>query len=274
ADAPKFAATVPLAAAFAAPKLAPPKLVPNKAAEGAASPDADVDAAPTSADNAKTAAAVPAAPASAAKPDARALGENAPAVHRDAPTAYAASQRQDHAAATLGGDFTQLLNASAPPQASAPALQTAAPSPPAPPAAAVPLAGIAIAIAGKVFEGKNRFEIRLDPPELGRIEVKLDLDRDGRITSHIVADRPATLELLRNDAATLQRALDDAGLKTANNGLQFSLRDQNQQQQQQQQQQQANAATVRLTLHDPALSALDPMLTRYSAHSGGLDIRV
>ena len=229
--------------------------------------------APASADNAKTAAAAPAAPAPAAKPDARALGENAPAVHRDAPTADApaASQREDHAASKLSGDFTQLLNASAPPQASAPALQANAPSPLAPPAAAVPLAGIAIAIAGKVFEGKNRFEIRLDPPELGRIEVKLDLDRDGRITSHIVADRPATLELLRNDAATLQRALDDAGLKTANNGLQFSLRDQNQQQQQQQQ---ANAATVRLTLHDPALSALDPALTRYSAHSGGLDIRV
>ncbi len=140
----------------------------------------------------------------------------------DAP---AASQREDHAASKLSGDFTQLLNASAPPQASAPALQANAPSPLAPPAAAVPLAGIAIAIAGKAFEGKNRFEIRLDPPELGRIEVKLDLDRDGRITSHIVADRPATLELLRNDAATLQRALDDAGLKTANNGLQFSLRD-------------------------------------------------
>jgi len=270
ADAPKFAATGPLAAALAAPKPTPPKLVPNKAAEGAASPDADVDAAPASADNAKTAAAAPPALAPAAKPDARALGENAPAVHRDAPTAYAASQRQDHAASTLGGDFTQLLNASAPPQASAPALQTAAPSPPAPPAAAVPLAGIAIAIAGKVFEGKNRFEIRLDPPELGRIEVKLDLDRDGRITSHIVADRPATLELLRNDAATLQRALDDAGLKTGSNGLQFSLRDQ--QQQQQQQQQQASAPALRLMLDDPALSALEP--TRYSAHSGGLDIRV
>jgi hypothetical protein len=271
ADRPKLAAAAPLAATFAAPKLVLPKLAPNKAADGAASPDGD--AASASTDNAKTAAAAPAAPEPTAKPDARGLGENAPAIHRDAPTADApaASQREDHAASKLSGDFTQLLNASAPPQASAPASQATAPAPLAPQAAAVPLAGIAIAIAGKVFEGKNRFEIRLDPPELGRIEVKLDLDRDGRITSHIVADRPATLELLRNDAATLQRALDDAGLKTANNGLQFSLRDQNANQQQQQQ---ANAASVRLTLHDPALSALDPVLSRYSAHSGGLDIRV
>jgi flagellar hook-length control protein FliK len=31
---------------------------------------------------------------------------------------------------------------------------------------------------------------------------------------------------LRQDAPQLQRALDDAGLKTGNGGLQFSLRDQ------------------------------------------------
>ena len=32
--------------------------------------------------------------------------------------------------------------------------------------------------------------------------------------------------MLRQDAPQLQRALDDAGLKTGNGGLQFSLRDQ------------------------------------------------
>ena len=33
--------------------------------------------------------------------------------------------------------------------------------------------------------------------------------------------------MLRQDAPQLQRALDDAGLKTGSNGLSFSLRDQN-----------------------------------------------
>ena len=46
-----------------------------------------------------------------------------------------------------------------------------------------------IEIAGKALAGKNRFDIRLDPPELGRIEVRLDVDRDGHITSHMIADR-------------------------------------------------------------------------------------
>ena len=66
---------------------------------------------------------------------------------------------------------------------------------------------------------------RLDPPELGRIHVRLDVDRNGEISSRLVVDRPDTLDLLRRDAPSLERALQDAGLKTANNGLQFSLRD-------------------------------------------------
>jgi flagellar hook-length control protein FliK len=55
--------------------------------------------------------------------------------------------------------------------------------------AAIPMAGLAIEIAGKAFAGKNRFEIRLDPPELGRIEVRLDVDRDGNVTSRLTVER-------------------------------------------------------------------------------------
>ena len=98
--------------------------------------------------------------------------------------------------------------------------------------AAIPFAGVAIEIAGKALAGKNHFEIRLDPPELGRIEVRLDVDRDGNVTSRMIADRADTLDLLRRDASGLERALQDAGLKTSDNGLQFSLRDQSAQQQQ------------------------------------------
>ena len=78
---------------------------------------------------------------------------------------------------------------------------------PAPQAAAIPLAGVAIEIASKALAGKNHFEIRLDPPELGRIEVRLDVDRDGNVTSRLIADRSDTLDLLRRDAAGLERAL-------------------------------------------------------------------
>ena len=95
--------------------------------------------------------------------------------------------------------------------------------------AAVPLSGVAAEITAQVRDGKNRFEIRLDPPDLGRIDVTLNVDKQGQVTSHLVVDRSETLDLLRRDAPSLERALQSAGLKTDSGGLEFSLRDQSQQ---------------------------------------------
>jgi flagellar hook-length control protein FliK len=94
------------------------------------------------------------------------------------------------------------------------------------PAIAVPVEGLAVEIAARAQSGKNHFQIRLDPPELGRIDVRLDVDREGNVTSRLTVDRVETLDLLRRDASNLERALQQAGLKTSDNGLQFSLRDQ------------------------------------------------
>jgi flagellar hook-length control protein FliK len=140
-------------------------------------------------------------------------------------------------------------------------------------AAAVPLAGLAVEIAGKALAGKNRFEIRLDPPELGRIEVRLDVDRDGNVTSRLTVDRADTLDLLRRDASSLERALQDAGLKTTDNGLQFSLRDQSMSQQQP-----GNGSdTAQIVVKDDTLPPLDVIPQNYgrlAGQGGGLDIRV
>jgi flagellar hook-length control protein FliK len=92
--------------------------------------------------------------------------------------------------------------------------------------APVSLESVAVEIASRAQAGRNRFEIRLDPPELGRIEVRLDIDRSGQVTSRLVVERAETLDVLRRDAHELERALQQAGLKTADNGLQFALRDQ------------------------------------------------
>jgi hypothetical protein len=85
--------------------------------------------------------------------------------------------------------------------------------------------GIAVEIAARMREGKRRFEIRLDPPELGRIDVRLDVARDGQVTSRLVVERADTLDLLRRDSGSLERALQGAGLRADDGGLQFSLRD-------------------------------------------------
>jgi flagellar hook-length control protein FliK len=62
--------------------------------------------------------------------------------------------------------------------------------------------------------------------------VHLDVDKNGQLTSHLTVERADTLDMLRRDSAGLERTLQDAGLKTSNNGLQFSLRDQSTSQQQ------------------------------------------
>ena len=72
-------------------------------------------------------------------------------------------------------------------------------------------------------DGGGRFNIQLHPQELGRVRVELDIDHDGHVTAAISAAHPATLDLLRRDAAALQQALNDAGLKTDGNALSFNL---------------------------------------------------
>jgi flagellar hook-length control protein FliK len=91
--------------------------------------------------------------------------------------------------------------------------------------APVPVAEVAVTIAAQAQSGKSRFEIRLDPPELGRIDVQLNVDSRGTVTSRLIVERPETLNLLVRDAPQLQRALQDAGLNAAAD-MQFSLADQ------------------------------------------------
>lgn len=174
-----------------------------------------------------------------------------------------------------GSDAMQSLGAATPANATnaAAAPASALASVPAPaPVAAVPLAGLAVEIATQATAGKNHFEIRLDPPELGRIDVRLSVDHDGRVTSHLMADRADTLDLLKRDAGDLQRALQQAGLKTSDNALEFSLRQQDFSRDDTPAQ---NAAQLIVPDDDPApLEALRQGYGRLLGLGGGLDIRV
>jgi flagellar hook-length control protein FliK len=138
----------------------------------------------------------------------------------------------------------------------------------------VPLAGLAVEIAARAQAGRNRFEIRLDPPELGRIDVRLDIDHSGEVTSRLVVDRVETLDVLRRDAAGLERALQQAGLRTADNGLQFTLRDQSFAGRDDSA---PRTGTARLVVPDPDLPPVDTLRAGYGRAlrpGGGIDIRV
>ncbi len=139
--------------------------------------------------------------------------------------------------------------------------------------AAVPVAGLAVEIAARAQSGSNRFEIRLDPPDLGRIDVRLDVDKSGNVTSHLVVEKSATLDLLRRDAPELERALQQAGLKTGDGGLQFSLRDQ----QFAGRDDNRQTPVARVVVPDAELAPIESVQSSYGRWSrldGGVDIRI
>lgn len=139
---------------------------------------------------------------------------------------------------------------------------------------AVPLNGLAVQIAVTALSGKSRFEIRLDPADLGRIDVRLDVDRQGRVTSHLTVEKPETLAMLRQDAPQLQRALQDAGLKTGDGGLQFSLRDQSSQEQNTRDGAGRHNQRLVVTEEDNPVAAAARDYGRILGSNRGLDIRV
>lgn len=95
----------------------------------------------------------------------------------------------------------------------------------------VPLENLAVEIATRARNGERRFDIRLDPPELGRIDVRLEIDSKGNTSTKLIVERSETLDMLQRDARGLEKALQNAGLKTDAGGLEFSLRQDTQTQQ-------------------------------------------
>ncbi len=91
----------------------------------------------------------------------------------------------------------------------------------------VPSMAIALQIARNLQKGVNRFDIRLDPAELGRIDVRMEVQKDGHVAAHMTVEQASTLDLLQRDSRSLQQALNDAGLQANADSLSFSLRDQN-----------------------------------------------
>lgn len=139
---------------------------------------------------------------------------------------------------------------------------------------AVPLSGVPLEIAAFARSGKTRFEIRLDPAELGRIDVRIAVDRNGQVTSHLMVEKPETLSMLRQDAPQLQRALDDAGLKTGSNGLSFSLRDQSSSGQNGGNDHSGGARRLTVTEEDALPAPAARSYGRMLGPAGGVDIRV
>jgi flagellar hook-length control protein FliK len=83
---------------------------------------------------------------------------------------------------------------------------------------------VAFEISRQFQAGGSRFQIRLDPPELGRIDVRMEVDKAGTLTARMTVERSETLDLMQRDQRSLERALAQAGLDGSKTNLEFSLR--------------------------------------------------
>lgn len=90
---------------------------------------------------------------------------------------------------------------------------------------------VAIKLHQQAQSGLDQLTIQLRPADLGRVDVRLQF-HDGGVTGTIVADSQATLDLLQKDQRSLERALQESGLRTEPGALSFALRDQSGQGQQ------------------------------------------
>lgn len=72
----------------------------------------------------------------------------------------------------------------------------------------------------------TRFDMALTPAGLGRVDVRVEIDSDGRLAARLAFDNPAAATDLRGRADELRRELQEAGFQLAEDALDFSDRDQ------------------------------------------------
>ncbi|MEG3144363.1 flagellar hook-length control protein FliK [Sphingomonas sp. RT2P30] len=80
---------------------------------------------------------------------------------------------------------------------------------------------VGVEIARRISAGGEELVVRLEPAELGRIEVRMSFDDRGGLRAMIAADSPVALDMLRRDSAELSRSLSDAGIRSDAQSLRF-----------------------------------------------------
>lgn len=82
---------------------------------------------------------------------------------------------------------------------------------------------LAAQISQRFANGSRVFGIRLDPAELGRVDIRLELSHNNRVHATLTVERGDTLAEMQRSTRELERALNDAGLDLAEDGLTFQL---------------------------------------------------
>ena len=88
-----------------------------------------------------------------------------------------------------------------------------------------PATQASIKIAKAITDGVRHINIELEPAKLGKMDVQMELSKEGHSRMVIYVEKHETLQLIQRDSSILERVLNDAGFKTDSTSLSFNLRD-------------------------------------------------
>lgn len=81
----------------------------------------------------------------------------------------------------------------------------------------------AVIAKGAKTEGPQTISLRLDPPELGKLQVEMKYKKGDPLKVHVVLEKADTAAMFQRDAHALQSALNDAGLQLDGSSLSFEF---------------------------------------------------
>lgn len=116
------------------------------------------------------------------------------------------------------------------------------------------------------LDNSTAFELRLDPPSLGKLEGRMTVGDDGKSVLALKFDNQSTLDLFSKDEAALRTTLEEAGIELGDHGLEFSLAEHD-----------APASSILSVQELPTTTAEffdGDLVSSPSVSSGAIDIRI
>ena len=95
---------------------------------------------------------------------------------------------------------------------------------------------IKVNITKSAVKGVDTIDIQLKPQDLGKVQIRMYVSKDGHLHTDIISSRQETADLLQREVETLSRSFQEAGYDTDKQSFNFSFQKENQANQQEEQQ--------------------------------------
>ncbi len=87
---------------------------------------------------------------------------------------------------------------------------------------------IKVNITKSAIKGVDTIDIELKPEELGKVQVRMYISKDGKLHADIIASRQETSDLLQREVESLSKSFQDAGYDTNKQNFNFSSQEERQ----------------------------------------------